>query len=42
MDRHLKDLADEVRALLGPVEQEYNQATQRPTRAVSNVRTLND
>jgi len=40
--RHLKDLADEVRALLGPLEQEYAEATQRPTRIVSNVRTRSD
>jgi hypothetical protein len=38
--RHLKNLADEVRALLGPLEQSYMQATARPTRVVSNVSTL--
>lgn len=40
--RHLKDLADEVRTLLGPLEQELTQGgTQRPaTRVASNVRQL--
>lgn len=37
--RHLRELADEIRALIGPLEQEYEEATQRQARVASNVRS---
>lgn len=36
--RHLKDLANEVRTLVGTLEHEYMQAPQRTTRIASQVR----